>query len=138
MLPLVSVVADGATDTVVATVATKRAAHSAKRAPAKRPAPVRAVGRSASSALEGHRSDAVGLMLLAAGVVLGLATWVHIAGRAGHAIDDAVDAVVGAVRYVVPLALVAAGVALFASTADDDKAERDQKRRCRPGADEVL
>jgi S-DNA-T family DNA segregation ATPase FtsK/SpoIIIE len=67
-------------------------------------------------------------MLLAAGVVLGLATWVHIAGRAGHAIDDAVDAVVGAVRYVVPLALVAAGVALFASTADDDKAERQPAR----------
>jgi S-DNA-T family DNA segregation ATPase FtsK/SpoIIIE len=67
-------------------------------------------------------------MLLAAGVVLGLATWLHVAGRAGRAIDDAVDALVGAVRYVVPLALVAAGVALFASTADDDKAERQPAR----------
>ncbi len=99
-----------------------------KRAPAKRSAPIRSVGRSASSALEGHRTDALGLMLLAIGVVLALATWLHVAGRAGRAIDDAVDAVVGAVRYVVPIALVAAGVALFASTADDDKAQRQPAR----------
>ena len=67
-------------------------------------------------------------MLLALGVILGLATWFHVAGRAGRAIDDGVDALVGAVRYIVPVAFVAAGVALFASSDDEDKASRQPAR----------
>jgi S-DNA-T family DNA segregation ATPase FtsK/SpoIIIE len=117
-----------AADTVVATVVTKRASHPTKRASTKRQAPARTVGRHAASALEGHGSDAFGVALLALGVVLGLATWFHVAGRAGRGIDDGVDALVGAVRYLAPVALVAAGVALFAAADDEDKADRQPAR----------
>jgi S-DNA-T family DNA segregation ATPase FtsK/SpoIIIE len=127
-----------AADTVVVTVATKRASHAAKRAPtkrapakraaAKRASPARTAGRRAASALEGHGADTIGVALLAVGVVLGLATWFHVAGRAGRAIDGGVDALVGAVRYLAPVALVAAGVALFASSSDEDRADRQPAR----------
>src|SRR5437763_1703689 len=80
-------VADVAADTVEAIVATKRASRPTKRAHAKRPAPARAVGRSAASALEGHGSDALGLTLIAVGIVVALATWLHLAGTAGRTID---------------------------------------------------
>src|SRR5262245_11956558 len=70
----------------------------------------------------------MGIALLALGVVLGLATWFHVAGRAGRAIDDGVDALVGAVRYLAPVALVAAGIALFASNSDDDGSDRQPAR----------
>ena len=109
-------------------MATKPASNAVKRAPTKRAAPAHSVGRQAAFAFEGHRSDAVGLMVLALGVVLALATWVHVAGGAGRAIDEVVDTVVGAVRYVAPIGLLAAGVALFASSSDDEKAKRQPAR----------
>ena len=112
----------------MATVATKRASHAAKRVPAKRAAPAHSVGRHAASAFEGHGSDALGLGLIALGIVLGLATWLHVAGSAGHAIDGGVDALVGTVRYLAPIGLVAAGVALFASSGDEEKSTRQPAR----------
>jgi S-DNA-T family DNA segregation ATPase FtsK/SpoIIIE len=80
------------------------------------------------SAFEGHGSDALGLGLIALGIVLGLATWLHVAGSAGHAIDGGVDALVGTVRYLAPIGLVAAGVALFASCGDEEKSTRQPAR----------
>jgi S-DNA-T family DNA segregation ATPase FtsK/SpoIIIE len=106
----------------------KRAVTAKRATPAKRASPAHSVGRHAASAFEGHRSDTLGLTVLALGVVLGLATWLRVAGRAGRTIDDVVDALVGAVRYVAPIALVAAGIALFASSSDDEKASRQPAR----------
>jgi S-DNA-T family DNA segregation ATPase FtsK/SpoIIIE len=108
-----------ATDTVVVTVATKQQArkqpargrHASKAKPA---AP-----RPTSTVLTGHRTDVWGIGLIALGIVTALATWLQVAGRGGEAIDDAIDALVGAVRVVVPLGLVAAGVLVFRS--DDDE-----------------
>src|SRR5581483_4943177 len=124
-------VAGGAADSVVATVATKSKRRTAKRAPSReRTAPARAVGRSAASALEGHGHDAVGLGLLALAVVTALATWLHLAGAAGRVIDDGIDGLVGVVRFVTPVALAAAGVAMFAASApsDDDVPNRQPAR----------
>ncbi|HEY2815256.1 MAG TPA: DNA translocase FtsK [Acidimicrobiales bacterium] len=128
-------------------MATNRASSTAKRAahakrPAKRPAKATAkrsahahiVGKSAATAataLEGHGSDAVGVALLALGVIVGLASWLHLAGSAGHAIDSGIDALVGSVRFVAPVALAAAGVALFAAASDpgDEGAANRQPAR---------
>src|SRR4051812_39276824 len=112
-------VADVATDTVVATVATRqKPRRPAKRAPArKKTVPSRA---SVTQALDGHTTDAVGLVLVAAAIVVALATWAHVAGRAGEAIDTAVDAVVGAARFLVPVGLAAAGLVLLAKRRDGD------------------
>ncbi len=64
------------------------------------------------TAFEGHVLDAWGLVLLTLGLVAGLGTYFDIAGPAGSAIDTATGSAVGLIRYVVPVALVVAGLAL--------------------------
>ena len=81
--------------------------------------------------MTGHRVDVWGVSLIALGIVVALACWFQVAGQAGQAIDDSIDALVGALRLVVPVALVGAGIALVAhdETAEDaEPADRHPAR----------
>ncbi|MFP3907180.1 MAG: DNA translocase FtsK 4TM domain-containing protein, partial [Acidimicrobiales bacterium] len=64
------------------------------------------------TAFEGHVLDAWGLILLTLGLVAGLGTYLDIAGPAGTTIDTGAGALVGLLRYVLPVALAVAGIAL--------------------------
>jgi hypothetical protein len=72
------------------------------------------------SAFDGHVLDAWGLVLLTLGLVAGLGIYLDVAGPGGTAIDNGAGALVGLVRYLVPVALVVAGFALVRHQVDDD------------------
>ncbi len=57
--------------------------------------------------------DLIGLVVIAAGVLLGLAMYVRVAGPAGDGVDTVLGALLGYGRFVLPAALVAGGVALL-------------------------
>ncbi|HEY8093946.1 MAG TPA: DNA translocase FtsK 4TM domain-containing protein, partial [Acidimicrobiales bacterium] len=63
--------------------------------------------------LDPHRDDLIGLVVIVAGVLLGLAVYLRLAGPVGGGIDTALGALVGVGRYVLPVALVGCGVALL-------------------------
>ena len=65
------------------------------------------------SALDPHRDDLIGLVVVVAGVLLGLAVYLRVAGPVGSGIDTGLGALVGVGRYVLPAALLACGVALL-------------------------
>jgi len=73
-----------------------------------------------AAALDEHSGDAWGLGLIALGLVLGLAIYLDMAGPLGRALDLGVGAALGMVRLVVPVGLVAAGVALVREHRDDE------------------
>ena len=112
----------------MATVATKQQHRSRpasrSRSTPRRPPPNR-LGQTAATALEGHGADAWGLALVAAGLVAALGTYADLAGPLGRAVAIATGGAVGLVKAVVPVALVAAGIALLRDgrAADDDEAE---------------
>ena len=64
-------------------------------------------------ALDPHRDDLIGLVVVVAGVLLGLAVYLRVAGPVGSGIDTGLGALVGVGRYVLPVALLACGVALL-------------------------
>ena len=64
-------------------------------------------------ALEGHRSDAWGLALIALGVLIGFGVYVDLAGPVGRAVDVVASTTVGLLKLAVPPALVLAGVAVL-------------------------
>jgi S-DNA-T family DNA segregation ATPase FtsK/SpoIIIE len=64
-------------------------------------------------ALDPHRDDLIGLVVVVAGVLLGLAVYLRVAGPVGSGIDTGLGALVGVGRYVLPIALLACGVALL-------------------------
>jgi S-DNA-T family DNA segregation ATPase FtsK/SpoIIIE len=64
-------------------------------------------------ALDPHRDDLIGLVVVVAGVLLGLAVYLRVAGPMGSGIDTGLGALVGVGRYVLPAALLACGVALL-------------------------
>jgi DNA segregation ATPase FtsK/SpoIIIE, S-DNA-T family len=72
------------------------------------------------SAFDGHVLDAWGLVLLTLGLVAGLGIYLDVAGPAGTAIDRGAGALVGLVRYALPVGLVAAGLALVRHQVDED------------------
>jgi DNA segregation ATPase FtsK/SpoIIIE, S-DNA-T family len=74
------------------------------------------------SAFDGHVLDAWGLVLLTVGMVAGLGIYLDVAGPAGTAIDRGAGALIGLLRYGLPLGLVVAGVALVRHQVDDDTA----------------
>jgi DNA segregation ATPase FtsK/SpoIIIE, S-DNA-T family len=95
----------------------------AKRAPAKRaPTKVSSVPPSATrrdqasaelrQAIEGREHEFAGVGFIAAGVVLGLAIYLNLAGPLGRGIETVVGWLTGVGRFVVPVALVAIGAAL--------------------------
>jgi DNA segregation ATPase FtsK/SpoIIIE, S-DNA-T family len=71
------------------------------------------VARTASVALEGHRSDAWGLALLALGLLVGLGVYVDLAGPIGRAVDVVASTAIGLLKLAVPPAFVLAGVAVL-------------------------
>ena len=92
----------------------------AKRAPAK-PAPVNAAtstsrrGQASAElrqAIEGREHEFAGIGFIAAGVLLGLAIYLNLAGPLGRGIETVVGWLTGLGRYVVPIALIAIGAAL--------------------------
>lgn len=74
--------------------------------------------------LAGHKSDLWGLGALLLGLLSGASLWFGAAGIVGVALDDGLAAGVGLVRVVVPLGLVASGVALIRDRGDEVKSER--------------
>jgi S-DNA-T family DNA segregation ATPase FtsK/SpoIIIE len=96
-------------------------------APARRPAtggratsgatPPRGSGRRDQAnaelrgAVEGREHEFIGIGLIAAGVLLGLAVYLNLAGPLGRGIETLFGWLVGLARYAVPIVLIAAGVA---------------------------
>ena len=64
------------------------------------------------TAVEGHESDLAGLALIVIALVAGLGIYVDLGGPVGRLLSDLIGGAVGLGRYVVPPALVAAGLAL--------------------------
>ena len=75
-------------------------------------------------AVGGREHELIGIGLIAAGVLLGLAVYLNLAGPLGRGVETLFGWIVGLGRYVVPLVLVAAGVAL-------DPARASRPARCR-------
>ena len=73
-------------------------------------------------ALTAHATDVWGLALVAIGLVAGLSIYLDLAGPLGRAFDLGVGAAIGMVRFVLPVGLVAAGVALIG----DGRAREDE------------
>jgi S-DNA-T family DNA segregation ATPase FtsK/SpoIIIE len=73
------------------------------------------------TALAAHATDAWGLALIALGLVTGLAIYLDLAGPLGHALDLGIGSAIGMVRFVLPLGLVGAGVALVRDGRADDE-----------------
>jgi len=75
------------------------------------------------SVMASHRADLWGIGLILVGLLAGAATWLGSAGIIGQVLDDGMALVLGVSRSVVPIALVAGGVALVRGgdpEADDD------------------
>ncbi len=88
-----------------------------KRAPGKATAAAPSTRRDQASAelrqaIEGREHEFVGIGLVALGVLIGLAIYLKLAGPLGRAIETVVGWLTGVGRFAVPVALVAAGVAL--------------------------
>ena len=63
-------------------------------------------------AIEGREHEFAGIGFIAAGVLLAMAIYLDLAGPLGRAVETVVGWLTGLGRYVVPVALVAVGVAL--------------------------
>ncbi|MGQ0431553.1 MAG: DNA translocase FtsK 4TM domain-containing protein [Microthrixaceae bacterium] len=97
---------------------TKRAPARKKRAPA--PTFLDRLISALAAALDGHRSDVVGLLLLGVGLVAGLGVYLDAAGPVGRGMDEVIGTLVGWGRLLAPIALVGAGVVLVRRVPDDD------------------
>ena len=91
----------------------------AQRAPAKQaPAAASSTSRRGQAsaelreAIEGREHEFAGIGFIAAGVLLGLAIYVNLAGPLGRGVETVVGWLTGLGRFVVPIALVAIGAAL--------------------------
>jgi len=80
-----------------------------------RPTLAQRAARSSSRALGRHADELTGLLLVALGLVIGLGVYAAGGGPAGRGIAEAAGLALGWLRYVLPVALVAAGVALVLS-----------------------
>jgi len=63
--------------------------------------------------VHGREHEFLGLALIGVGVLLGLAIYVNLAGPLGRGVETVVGWLLGLGRYVLPVVLVAAGVALL-------------------------
>ena len=91
----------------------------AKRAPAKQaPATASVTSRRGQAsaelreAIEGREHEFAGIGFIAAGVLLGLAIYLNLAGPLGRGVETVVGWLTGLGRFVVPIALIAIGAAL--------------------------
>ncbi len=69
-------------------------------------------GAELRTAVEDRQTELIGIGLIAAGVLLALAVYLNLAGPLGSGIESLFGWIFGIGRYVVPIVLVAAGVAL--------------------------
>ena len=99
--------------------------RASKRAPKKgRGSKKSAVSRrSVGGVLSGHRSDLSGLGAILLGLLSAASLWFGAAGAVGVVVDDGLAAGVGLIRFVVPLGLVALGVALIRDAGADGDSE---------------
>jgi len=67
-------------------------------------------------ALNGREDDFAGIGLIVVGVLLGLGIYLNLAGPLGRGVETLVGWFTGLGRYVVPIALVATGIALIRDT----------------------
>ena len=104
------------------------------RAKAPLPEPRRPL-RAVFDATKGHRGDLAGLFLIAVAAVVGLGTYGDRGGPVGRAFSQGVGALVGVVRFVVPVALVVIGVLLMRGIADTEPVERLSSGRNTAGDD---
>ena len=73
--------------------------------------------------LSGHRSDLWGLGAILLGLLSAASLWFGAAGVVGVVVDDGLAVGVGLIRFVVPLGLVALGVALIRGTGAEGESE---------------
>ena len=90
-----------------------------RRAPKKSAISRRTVG----GVLSGHRSDLWGLGAILLGLLSAVSLWFGAAGVVGVVVDNGLAAGVGLIRFVVPLGLVALGVALIRGSGTDGESE---------------
>ena len=86
--------------------------RSRSSAPAKPLAPVARSQSQVRAAVDGREHEFVGLVLIGVGVLLGLAMYLDLAGPLGRGIETFVGWILGLGRYLLPVVLVAGGVAL--------------------------
>jgi S-DNA-T family DNA segregation ATPase FtsK/SpoIIIE len=86
------------------------------QAPARPVRPARPTRQPVTSevrdAVDGREHEFIGIGLIVAGVLIGLAIYFNLAGPLGRAVETLLGWVVGLARYAIPIGLVAAGVAL--------------------------
>ncbi len=68
---------------------------------------------------DGHGHDAWGLILIVAGVLAGLGIWFGMGAIVGRGINNGTGILIGLLRFVLPLVLVAAGVILIRGPRDN-------------------
>ena len=128
----------------------RRSASSPPRTPSRKPSPAaRSTGRATRAkggnkgangasggrgrtrsgpVLGGHGPDLAGVSLVTVGLVCGLAVYGGLAGPAGRALADGAGSAFGLGRYVVPLALVAAGAIVLYRRALHEHARNEYGR----------
>jgi S-DNA-T family DNA segregation ATPase FtsK/SpoIIIE len=85
----------------------------------------RAGGRTSAAvrgAIGPHRDDLIGLLAIGVGVLLALAVYVHVAGVVGRSVDRGLGALIGSARFLLPLAMVACGVAFVMDNRSEHRA----------------
>jgi S-DNA-T family DNA segregation ATPase FtsK/SpoIIIE len=113
----------------------KRASSKKRRSRGRGRVAVRAAWRDdLNEQLQGHRSDALALLLGVLGVIAALGIYSDLAGPFGRAIDDGTAAVLGGGRFLVPLALIVGALALIipvrrGDAEDDEEAEVESAGR---------
>jgi S-DNA-T family DNA segregation ATPase FtsK/SpoIIIE len=78
-------------------------------------------------ALSDRSRDIAGVVLIAAGVLVGLGIYGGLAGPAGRGIDTATGAVIGLCRWLVPPALIVAGLLLLRNVPEEDGPRSDDE-----------
>jgi S-DNA-T family DNA segregation ATPase FtsK/SpoIIIE len=77
------------------------------------------VSRTVATAVGGHGPDVWGLVFIALGALTALGIYADLTGPAGRGFTTATGAAVGLGRWLLPPALVAAGIVLIRSTPDE-------------------
>nr|WP_040632416.1 DNA translocase FtsK [Mobilicoccus pelagius] len=85
---------------------------------------VRRVGRSAAELEPEHRRDGIGLVFLAAAVVVAAREWWGLTGPVGDAIHAVVAGTVGLVALALPLVFVLMGLLILRAPDDDRRVNR--------------
>lgn len=91
--------------------------------------------QAVGSVLSGHAADLVGVGAILLGLLAAVSVWIGAAGVIGSGLDDVLALGLGLLRVVIPLGLVAMGVALIRG---DDLEEEEAERVARAAVGGVL